>query len=291
MKTPNSFLFILLLTVLNVAHAEPLQVISNKMGNTPGFSRQATNWFLRNQATLPANYYQQAGFIHYEPILPYLDNVNWSLFSLRQFKSFSKDRWVRVPAGQKIQRDAKTGAWSWPVGSETAKLIRAQVRANGTDTWQNIELRMARKIQNGSDPRGNWAMAVFVPSASGWSAAQPGHLTETVQNAITPNNAVRAVNYVLTDTDACMTCHLRGAGGTVDYHRGSEFVYGANNELLTGRTRMRLTQYASVPAIKGATKVLGQDAANDWVDLELNDSQVAQNNKKIFAPIIQGDIP
>ena len=290
----NARWFVLLLAAAapGIAGADPLKVISNGMTANEGYPAEMTRWYERNLPELPADYVETAGFVHYEPIQHYVDAVNWSLLPLAQFQEIGKGRWARVPEGRRIVRDAATGAWAWPVGAETAKLLRARVRdASGREVMRDLELRLARKITDDPDPRKAWAMGVYVRGEGGrWKAVRSPDLRLVVDRAVTPTGGIRRVNYPLTPPEACMTCHSRAAASPVDFKRGDDFVYGANEELFTGRSRLRLSRYLADAETRKETRELARDEAEDWIDVETLDREQVLANRKAFAPLIEGGL-
>ena len=258
----------------------------------PSFSEETLHWFERNQPKLSNDYFDQAGFVRYEPLLPYLDEVNWSLMSLRQFKEFRKSRAVRIPAGTLVQRDPESGSWHWPVGSEIAKLIQVKVQdTSGIEVWQDVELRLGRKLHDDSeteDQRTNWAMATYVRDSSddSWKVVMPPHLGFVVVRGITPSGKARNINYTLTAPAACMTCHEAASASNADLHRGNEYVYGANDELITGLTRIHLRQWNSSPLIHSLATEIGRSERGDWIDLAIKDKELVSHNRQLFAPLL-----
>lgn len=264
-------------------------VLSNKMGATAKYPQEALEWFNKNQPTLPAKYWNEPGFFAIDPIVDYLDAVNWSLIPLRQFKEIHKARWARVPQNTKIKRDA-SGGWRWPVGSEVLKLITAAAKTGSTTSQQDLELRIERKLSD-DESGGVWAMATYTRSNSQeWRVALPNRLGFDVPNAVTPLG-VRTVTHLLTPPEGCMTCHSLAGKSSMDYKRGGNFVYASLDDLLTGRVRIRLSQYEGYPGQHHLVKELSRSKADDWIDLELIDKSIITKNRSILAPIIDGPLP
>lgn len=272
-----------------------LQVLGNGQGETPAWSQEALRWYETHLPTLPLDYPTREGFLAYAPAFPYLDEVNWSLLGLAQFAELQKARWVRVPAGQKIQRDPARGTWRWPVGSETAKLFRARtLDAAGNPVWTELELRLARKLRDDPDPRQGWAMGVYVRArapAEGWAVVRPPALRLDVERARVPGGGTRTVIYALTPPEGCLTCHAHARNSPVDLERGNELVYGANDELLTGRARLRLSQWRASPALRAGARELARDEARGWVEVQTHDLQAIRANRAAFAAVLEGELP
>ena len=259
----------------------------------PSFSEESLHWFELNQSHLPADYLAQPGFVPYEPLVPYADESNWSLMSLKQFREFRKFRAVRIPNGTFIQKNSYAGGWIWPVGTETTKLIEVKVLdEQQREVWAAVELRLGRKIHDGSDESANWALATFLPdrASRGWRVVMPPHLGAIVEGAITPSGRVRNVNYSLTAPAACMTCHAMASAGPVDLKRGDEFVYGANSELLTGMTRITLRQWNSEPLIRTIATETSRSESDDWIDVVLTDTDRVSRNRMAFDPLLAPEL-
>lgn len=267
------------ITSWNNLYGQPFEVISNKNGNTDGYKKEMIHWFEENLPTLPENYLEKDNFIYFEPLFHYIDSVNWSLFSLSQFREIGKLRGIRLPEGTKIIRNRQTGAWQWPSGAETIKLLQTKIKnKEGEEDWFDLELRLARKIEN------DWAMATYVrDEARRWRIVKSPDLRLNVPQAITPLGHTRNVLYTLTPPEACMTCHSRGSQSSVDLRRGSEFVYGANDELLTGRTKIRLSQWNSSDELKRLAKEIVRSEAEDWVEIQANDLEKIKKYREAFS--------
>lgn len=272
-----------------------VQVLGNGQGDTPAWPQEALRWYETRLPTLPLDYPTGEGFIPYAPAFDYLDEVNWSLLGLAQFAEVQKARWVRVPAGQKVRRDPATGAWRWPPGSETAKLFRARtLDAAGNPVWTDLELRLAKKLRDDPDPRQGWAMGLYVrarPPGQGWVVVRPPALRLDVEGALVPGGGTRTVVYTLTPPEGCLTCHAHARSSPVDLERGNELVYGANDELLTGRARLRLSQWKASAALRGRARELSRDEARGWVEVQSTDLQALRANRAALAGILEGALP
>jgi hypothetical protein len=252
----------------------PLVVISNGTGNTPAFAVGPTQWYAKNAPVLPRGYLYDNSFVNFKPLFSYVDSVNWSIASLHSFEGYEKKRFFRLPSGAKIVRELD-GQWRWPVGAELAKVLRVKT----SHGWVEAELRLERKIADGSDERANWAMAAYTrdPRDQSWRVVTWPHLVEFIDGR----------QYVLTPPEGCLTCHWRAPQSPVDYGRGSEFVYGANNELLTGQTRLRYSTWLTTPDLQWQSQELGHSDEEDWVDVETANVHVVKENQKLFAPYIR----
>lgn len=299
----KNYFFIGCIFFIFSAYALDLKVLSNNwskndkitLGNTEPYPQTMVNWYKENFPKLPYDYQEKNGFIFYEPLVHYIDSVNWSLFPLRQFHEVGKGRWIRIPAGTKIKRNASDGSWKWPIGTESAKLLKTKVKnSKGKMVWRDLELRLVRKISETSNERNNWAMATYVRGQGAkddWVIAPPPHLKLDVKNALVSKGKTRNVIYNLTSTEACMTCHSHAQNSTVDYKRGNGFIYGINDELLSGVTTIRLSQWNSSPEMQHEATLIDSSTQDDWAKIKINNLDPIKKMREILAPLIEGEMP
>lgn len=272
-KTTQTIAIAMLFAASVAAAADAPPVLSGGMGDSLAYPNDVITWYEDHQPILPKTYIEANRFIEFEPLEHYVDSVNWSLFSLKKFKKISKTRWFRLPEGSKIKRDPATGLWKWPVGSILAKRLQVQaVDARGHAFMKDVELRLERKIRDSGNPKADWALATFIDAPEGWKTVHPPEdLLITIERAISITGKPRNLSYNLTAAEACMTCHSRSAQSKVDLQRGSEFVYGANDELITGATAARSDRVVPTKQNHSAARV--------------------EKNRAIFGPFIEGPLP
>lgn len=169
------FIFISVVSLFSyqLSATDKYEILGNGgRGLAEGYPADAIDWYQKNMPILPIYYIKQKNFVPFEPLLHYADQVNWSLFPLKNFKKVSKHRWIRVPAGTKIKRNEKTGIWQWPIGAETAKLLGGSVKnAQGKTELAQFELRLARKIRVDEYGKSVWAMATYIKDNNSWKIA------------------------------------------------------------------------------------------------------------------------